>query len=149
MVRVSWYEADAYCRWLGTLRGLEVRLPADKEWELAATPEKGEYPWGEAEPDAERANFAPEFNPAVGSPTPVGIYPLGDGSYGHSDLAGNVWEWCSDQEDAKEGEDWRVLRGGCWHHPAELLRAAFRNRDPASGRYVGFGFRVLAAPASS
>ncbi len=155
MIYVSWYEADAYCRWLDEQRGIEIRLPKEEEWQRAATPAKGEYPWGEEEPDAERANFAPSFDsPNVGSPTPVGIYPAGDGRHGHSDLAGNVWEWCLERYEGKNAkeiwpdEEIRVLRGGGWYDSAEALRAAVRFGFPASGRHDGVGFRVSAAPAS-
>ena len=148
VTRVSWYEAVAYCRWLSAQRGFEIRLPKEAEWERAATPELGLYPWGEAEPDAERANFSPKVgSPNVGSPTPVGVYPRGHGPFGHSDLAGNVWEWCSDEENVGE-EVWRALRGGSWSYSAENLRAAFRDGDLASSRHSSFGFRVLAAPSS-
>ncbi len=146
MTGVSWYEAGAYCRWLSAQRGIEIRLPREAEWQRAATPERGKYPWGEEEPDAERANFAPDWDPNVGSPTPVGVYPLGDGPHGHSDLAGNVWEWCVEPFD--DTERFRVLRGGSWDDPAEYLRAAYRSRSPASFRVAVIGFRVLAAPAS-
>ena len=124
VVEVSWYEAQSYCRWLSELWGVEVRLPTQEEWETAATSPEGEYPWGGAEPDSERANFGRK----VGHPTPVGLYPAGNGPYGHCDLAGNVWEWCSDEEEvawAKE-EGGRALRGGGWSSPAVFLRSAFR-----------------------
>ncbi len=139
---------EAYCRWLSRQRGEEIRLPREAEWEQAATPEKGEYPWGEEEPDTERANFKRK----VGEPTPVGIYPLGDGPFGHCDLAGNVWEWCLERygEDVEElwgTKEVRVLRGGGWSYTAEFLRAAYRGRDRPSKRSNVIGFRVLAAPA--
>ncbi|MCP3960297.1 MAG: SUMF1/EgtB/PvdO family nonheme iron enzyme [bacterium] len=94
------------------------------------------------------ANLAPEYEPNVGSPTPVGVYPLGAGPFEHCDQAGNVWEWCADPiGDPKE--DFRVLRGGCWDYSAVYLRAAIRHRSRASYRLVDIGFRVLAAPAST
>ncbi len=33
---VTWYEAMAYCRWLGKRLGMEIRLPTEEEWEMAA-----------------------------------------------------------------------------------------------------------------
>lgn len=152
VIGVSWWEAQAYCQWLTAQRGFEIRLPKEAEWQTAAMPERGEYPWGEEEPDAERANFAPSFDlPHVGSPTPAGVYPLGDGPFGHCDLAGNVWEWCLDE--ARElswagRQPAKVLRGGSWGSPAEALRVACRVKYRASDRVVDAGFRVLAAPAS-
>ncbi|MCP4664575.1 MAG: SUMF1/EgtB/PvdO family nonheme iron enzyme [bacterium] len=148
VVGVSWYEAMAYCRWLSEQQSQEVRLPSEDEWEKAATPVKGEYPWGEEEPDAERANFAPEWKSNVGSPTPVGVYPAGDGPHGHSDLAGNVLEWCVDEVPVKDEELWRSVRGGGWYGSAEVLRSASHGGYPAGRRGGLLGFRVAVAPAS-
>ncbi|MCP3959358.1 MAG: formylglycine-generating enzyme family protein [bacterium] len=134
----------AYCRWLSEQRGEEIRLPSGKEWEKAATAPKGKYPWGSAEPDAERANFSHN----VSAPTPVGVYPAGDGPYRHCDLGGNVWEWSADRYEDVEDRDVRVLRGGSWDLSADLLRAAYRGRYSASDRSSLFGFRVLVVPAS-
>jgi len=143
VTRVSWYEAVAYCRWLSELRSKEVRLPTEAEWEQAATPVKGEYPWGEKVPDDERANF----NMNVGRPTSVGVYPGGDGPYGHCDLAGNVWEWCA-AEVRGESEEIPSIRGGGWGSSAGDLGAAGCSGDPAGRRGGYLGFRVAVAPAS-
>jgi hypothetical protein len=139
VVRVSWYEACAYCRWLGAHKDREMRLPTEAEWEAAATSPEGEYPWGAEEPDEESANFANN----VGRPTPVGIYPGGDAPGGHTDLGGNVWEWC---EDERGGE--RSVRGGSWGYPAGYLRSAFRGRGWADRRGADLGFRVAAGRPS-
>jgi hypothetical protein len=137
VTEVSWFEASAYCRWLSEQRGEPLRLPSEAEWEKAATPTHGAYPWGEESPDPERANF----DRMVGAPTPVGIFPAGDGPHGHCDLGGNVWEWCADK-----GMGGRALRGGCWNRPA--VQAAFRDWGPDWGRFDVIGFRVAAAPTS-
>jgi len=145
VTEVSWYEADAYCRWVGG------HLPTEAEWEYAARGEAGRrFPWGSEEPDPQRANFRSN----VGEPTPVGIYPLGATPEGLHDLAGNVWEWCADwfgdypredEEDPKgtgSGSS-RVLRGGAFYDAPRYLRAAFRYVLRPGYRGVDYGFRVV------
>jgi len=140
VTEVSWYEAMAYAAWAG------CRLPTEAEWERAARGLTGrKYPWGDEHPNARLANFAPNWQPNVGHPTPVGAYPLGETPEGVSDLAGNVWEWCGDVlGPARNAEGVvRVLRGGSWFYPSEALRSAFRlDRRPAN-RNVVIGFRVV------
>ena len=135
VVGVSWYEARAYCRWLSEQWKESIRLPTSEEWEKSATPKSGEYPWGSEAPMPELANYDDGH---VGHPTPVGVYPLGNGPYGHCDLAGNVWEWSEDGNSYA-----RVLRGGSWGSSGFNLRCANRyDYFPSYGR-DGFGFRCV------
>jgi formylglycine-generating enzyme required for sulfatase activity len=153
VVSLSWFEASAYCAWLSVQWDRLVRLPSGVLWQRAAGGEDAYlYPWGEGEPDSNRANFGHQ----MGGPSPVGVYPAGNGPFGHCDLMGNVWEWCSDLlvEDnlpdylyGEAGEE-RVLRGGGWLDPARRLQAANRSRYPAKRRDDDVGFRVAVAPAS-
>ena len=113
VVGVSWFEADAYCRWLSTkLAGKMVRLPTEQEWERAARGIQGrEYAWGNdfdrrllncAEFWAEKEDLSDDkkwrnwlgssgFQNA--STTLVGQFPEGATPEGICDLNGNVWEW--------------------------------------------------------
>jgi hypothetical protein len=132
VTEVSWYEAAAYCAWIGS------RLPTEAEWERAAAGEsKREYPWGNEKPDATLANYA-ETGP--GSATPVGLYPAGATPEGLQDMAGNVWEWSADWHEKEDKT--RVLRGGAWNYRENNLRTAFRYWLVPEVRYYFIGFRL-------
>jgi formylglycine-generating enzyme required for sulfatase activity len=131
VVGVTWFDAKTYCDWAS------VRLPTDAEWVRAARgPEGREYPWGNEEPDADRANHR---QTKLGGVSAVGLFPRGSTPDGIADLAGNVWEWVADWYD--ESPKYRVLRGGSWDFYSAYLRASCRRRDRPGGRNDNIGFR--------
>jgi gamma-glutamyl hercynylcysteine S-oxide synthase len=134
---ISWYEADAYCRWAG------LRLPTEAEWEFAARYDSATglsrlYPWGGEPPKPDRADFGLHD----WKPGPVGSKPAGASAFGILDMAGGVWEWTSSpflpypgfeafpydgySKEHMDGKHY-VCRGGSWATSAPILRSSFRN----------------------
>ncbi|MBI4523721.1 MAG: SUMF1/EgtB/PvdO family nonheme iron enzyme [Deltaproteobacteria bacterium] len=160
VIHVNWHEAQAYCKWAGR------RLPAEAEWEMAASAEpagenvtsagqhKRLFPWGNDAPNPERANLDGR---AMGL-LEVGSLPTGDNAFGCRQMIGNVWEWTASEFQPYPGfvsdpykeysAPWfkthKVLRGGCWVTRARLIRNTWRNFYTPDRRDIWAGFRTCA-----
>ncbi|MBY0274092.1 formylglycine-generating enzyme family protein [Candidatus Binatia bacterium] len=144
VVHVAYEDAAAYCAWAGK------RLPTEAEFERAARGglDRKKYDWGDelrpgGKPQANtwQGHFPNENSKEDGyvGTAPVASYPANP--FGLYDLAGNVWEWCSDwyrpdtyAKDAAAGEVTRNPQG-----PAD----SFDPQEPGVAKRVHRGGSYL------
>jgi formylglycine-generating enzyme required for sulfatase activity len=147
VVQVSWDDATAYAAWS------KKRLPTEAEWERAARGglEAKRYAWGN------------ELRPAGGHMANVwqGLFPVKDtaedgyagtspvesfpaNAFGLYDMAGNVWQWCSDWYRADAFAD-RASHGAC-ENPAGPSRSLDPN-EPYTPKRVVKGGSFLCSPS--
>lgn len=142
VVNVTWYGADAYCKWIGR------RLPNEGEWERAAKgTENWRYTWSNSigmhfewnaifhgspisfcEASCPIQNYWGDVNDGFPDTAPVGWFSEYDNSsgFGVIDMAGNVAEWTNNWYDGNayaNGIDiygpgdptgTKTVRGGSW-----------------------------------
>ncbi len=149
VTQLSWDDASAYCRWR------KKSLPTDAQWQWAARGgHDALYPWGNASPseDKPQANYYQGLFPYQDDATdgysgtaPVASYePNGYGLY---DMAGNVWEWCTDGYDPYTGKllteeqsdpyTQRVMRGGSYLCTDQYCSGYRNDRRMGSSRDTG------------
>ena len=147
---ISYYEANAYCKWIGK------RLPTEAEWEKASCwnetkQTKTIFPWGDNHPSEEHANLL-ESN--IWQCTEIGSYPQGKSHLGCHQMIGDVWEWTSSEFVGYPGfktgfeeynDKWfanqKVLRGGSFATPKISIRSSYRNFFKLDERWMFSGFR--------
>ena len=135
VVHLSYFEADAYARWL------DARLPTEAEWELAARSQ----PITEPEASALARGFQPE------PPNSTNALSL-------QQLWNQAWQWTQSPFTPYPGfrpalgaigeyngkfmcDQW-VLRGGSCATPPGHIRATYRNFFPAHAQWQFSGIRL-------
>ena len=161
---IDWYSANAFCVWDGGF------LPTEAEWNYAAAGgnEQRAYPWsspaGSLVIDPSHASYSADLTTCLGDGNPScdvtdlvvpGSKPLGDGRWGQSDLAGNVWEWVLDaaaspypmkmcDDCANLVGSGRVTRGSGFEY--DQPRTGRRNSNAEDLRNSDWGFRCARPP---
>ncbi|MBN2000019.1 SUMF1/EgtB/PvdO family nonheme iron enzyme [candidate division KSB1 bacterium] len=147
VVGVTFYEAEAYCRWLSQFlnAGRPFRLPTEDEWEHAARGPRGDaWAFGDWNPDVPRWDSWNDYGKGLtyGTSRINSVYKDSVSGFGLFDLSGNVWEWTDSWHERYKNS--RVVRGGSWgDNSVNSLRSAYRDFGyPASWNFL-VGFRCL------
>ncbi len=128
VVGVDWWDAYAYCRWLGK------RLPSALEWQLAARGTDGRlWPWGNQWQYNKANTGGDKWGEQDGYiyAAPVASFASGKSPYGVLNMAGNVAEWSS------EG----LILGGSSNNTPSAVQTTAQQKRSKNTRSFNIGFR--------
>jgi formylglycine-generating enzyme len=166
VVAVSWYEADAYCKYKGG------SLPTESQWERASCPESNretsqpaqKFPWG----NDDNMEVVWYSGGKYGHLQTVLTKPVQQAptnqvtTNGLVHTVGNVWEWTNEyyhRESYKQKETpdpkgpdsgmWKTLRGGSYMNLPSYCSCTHREPAPPDRISYTIGFRcAYAVPPS-
>jgi formylglycine-generating enzyme required for sulfatase activity len=142
---ISWNDAGAYCK------SVEMRLPAEAEWEYAARGGSSSARY------ASLSAIAWYSDNSANAPHKVALKQANP--YGLYDMLGNVWEWVADWYGGYTSANatdphgpargiYKVLRGGARDYAGSFIRVSYRFWDEPEDRGVNngliLGFRCAA-----
>ncbi len=166
VVLVTWFEANAFCRWLSRKYAnvkWQFALPTDAEWEKAARgPDNFDFALSMFISDAEVKSYNWKKNPDTAVPV-FGIEASRllylPNRYGLYHMTGNVVEWAQstdrpfnrehpyedDERNHDEATGLRVARGGSWYSAAiSYMYIPYRDSFQPEHCTKDIGFRVVA-----
>lgn len=148
--QVSWDDCQEFIRKLNSLTGKNFKLPTEAQWEYAARGGKKSsgYKYSGSNTIGDVAWYTDNSGKKthdVGTkiPNELGLY----------DMAGNVWEWCSDwygdyssssqtNPSGSSSGSYRVSRGGCWNCVPGSCRLSDRSSYSPDDSFDILGFRL-------
>ncbi len=148
--QVSWEDCQQFITKLNQLTGKNYRLPTEAEWEYAARGgnRSNSYKYAGSNSIGDVAWYTDNS-----SSTTHDVGTKRANELGLYDMAGNVYEWCSDwfgsyssgaqtnPHGASSGS-YRVYRGGCWYSYARDCRVSDRNGSSPALRNYDVGLRL-------
>ena len=173
VIRVSWQEGLAFCKWLSEKTGKRFTLPTEAQWEYACRAGAATaMNYGDLSADfGKYANLAdqrieslcrgnsPKWIPAVKQFNDGAIVTEQVGKYqpntwGLQDMHGNVAEWtlttykpypynAMDGRDSGKAEGTKVVRGGSFYDRPNRARSSVRVDYLPWQRVFNVGFRVI------